>query len=166
MCETLNQPAACAHCVGSWARWVAGRAEQGRREADACCAGRPGLERCVCVALAARLAGCGEAAPGVGGQARAAAGEGGGGVARARAAGAGATEPQAGCAEARGEAGAAEPGLGLDVGLGFGDLPRKVSRCELRRQLAVVSACYPAARPSSAMLRQVFSFFTWSQECV
>lgn len=120
----------------------------------------------MCVALAALLAGCGEAAPDVGREARTAAGEGEGGGARARAAGARGIKPQAGCAEARGEAGAGDPGLGRDVGLGFGHLPRKVSRCELRRQLAVVSACYPAARPSSAMLRQVFSFFTWSQDCV
>ena len=60
------------------------------------------------------------------------------------------------------------PSLSGATGFGAGVLPesgsgqacavRGVSRCELRRQLAAVSACYPPARPSSDMLRQVFNY--------
>ena len=50
-------------------------------------------------------------------------------------------------------------GFPPDSGSGQAWAVRGVSRCELRRQLAAVSACYPPARPSSDMLRQVFNYF-------
>lgn len=34
-----------------------------------------------------------------------------------------------------------------------------VSKQSVRQQLALVSGCYPLARPTRAMLKQVFNFF-------
>lgn len=62
---------------------------------------------------------------------------------------------QASCDPASGAGAVPESGSGL----GSAWVVRGVSRCELRRQLAAVSACYPPARPSSDMLRQVFNYF-------
>ena len=149
-----------------------------------------GLERCVCVALAALLAGCsGPAGAPAADQAppasappqssaQAALGcanftaglvDGGAASAEARrsdgvvgSASAEVEQPQelrvSPAGQPRGVA-AAEPCSGFDVGSGCGSQPRTVSRCELRQQLARVSGCYPAARPSRGMLRQVLSYF-------
>lgn len=36
---------------------------------------------------------------------------------------------------------------------------QRVDKADVRRRLAHVSACYPAARPTRGSLRQVFNFF-------
>lgn len=146
------------------------------------CSGRrcaaAGADRCVCVALAALLAGCGNSAEAdapaaaapqsvcASGGASLAAGltgapEGGGLGACSGA------EPQeegvSGCVSGVSPPLSGAPGscAGFPPKLGSGPAwaVHGVSRCELRRQLAAVSACYPPARPSSDMLRQVFNYF-------
>lgn len=37
--------------------------------------------------------------------------------------------------------------------------PIPVSKQSVRQQLALVSGCYPLARPTRGMLKQVFNFF-------
>ncbi len=131
-----------------------------------------GLDRCVCVALAVLLAGCGDVqclpsghraeprqAPAAEDGAVPAAAECSGSVFECSEGGGPAREgegmEQGSREDARDGTGGCVGG-GYEQGLGA---VREVSRAELRRHLAAVSACHPAARPSSAMLKQVLSHF-------
>ena len=126
----------------------------------------------MCVALAVLLAGCEDAqcmpsrrhaepqrAPADSKDAAPAAAEGSGSAGECREGGG--LSREGGGAEQGFEEGARDctggcVGGGCEQGLGA---QREVSRAELRRHLAAVSACHPAARPSSAMLKQVLSHF-------
>ena len=70
-----------------------------------------------------------------------------------------ASNPGSGPGEALEVGGQAREGWAEDQGLRMERCVRRVDKADVRRRLAHVSACYPAARPMRGSLRQVFNFF-------